>query len=43
MCQTKAVLVSLPLVLLVAASFCLYQAYTKNKVGQHSEVKSRGP
>ena len=43
MFETKAVLVSISLVLLVAASFCLYQAHTEDKVGHHSEVKSQGP
>ena len=43
MCQTKTVLVSLPLISLVAASFCIYQAHTENKEGHHSEIKSQGP
>ena len=43
MCQTKAVLVSLSLSLLVAASFSIYQAHTENKVVHQSEIKSQGP
>ena len=39
MCETKAVVVSISLILLVAASFCIYQAHTENKVGQHREIK----
>ena len=31
MCETKAVIVSISLILLVAASFCIYQAKTENK------------
>ena len=27
----------------VAASFCIYQAHTENKVGQHREIKSESP
>ena len=41
MCETKAVVVSISLILLVAASFCIYQAYTENKVGHHSKIKSQ--
>ena len=40
MCETKAVVVSISLILLVAASFCMYQAHTEKKVGHHSEIKS---
>ena len=43
MCETKAVVVSISLFLLVAASFWIYQAQTENKVGHHSEIKSQGP
>ena len=42
MCETKAVLVSLSLTLLVAAGFRIYQARKENKVGHHSEIKSQG-
>ena len=37
MCETKAIVVSISLILLVAASFGIYQAHTKNKVGINSE------
>ena len=40
MCETEAVVVSIPIILPVAASFCIYQAHTENKVGQHREIKS---
>ena len=43
MCEAKAVVVSISLILLVAASFCKYQAQTENKVGHHSKIKSQGP
>ena len=43
MCETKAVVVSIPLILLVAASFYIYQAHTENEVGHHSRIKSQGP
>ena len=43
MCQTKAVLVSIYLTLLVAAGFCMYQAHTENDVRHHSEIKSQDP
>ena len=43
MCETKTVLVSLPLILLIAASFCIYQTHTEKKVGHHSEIKDQGP
>ena len=42
MCEMKAVLGSLSLNLLVAASFCVYQAHTEKKLGNHSEIKSQG-
>ena len=43
MCETKAVVVSISLILLVAASFCIYEAQTENKVGHHSQIKSESP
>ena len=43
MFETKAVVVSISLSLLVAANFGIYQAHTENKVGQHSKIKSQGP
>ena len=43
MCKTKAVLVSISLFLLVAASFCIYQAHTENIVRHLSQIKTEGP
>ena len=43
MCETKAVALSISLILLVAASFCIYQPHTENKVGQHGEIRSENP
>ena len=43
MCETKAVLVPISILFPVAASFCIYQAHTENKVGHHSKIKSQGP
>ena len=34
---------SISLVLLVAASCCINQAHTENKVGRHNEIKRQGP
>ena len=42
MCLIKAILLSLSLFLPVAASFCIYQAYTGKKVRHHSKIKSQG-
>ena len=41
MFETKAVVVSISLILLVAASFCICPAQTENKVGHHSKIKSQ--
>ena len=43
MCETEAVIVSISLNLLEAASCCIYQAQTESKVGHHSKIKSQGP
>ena len=43
MFETKAVVISISKILLVAASFCIYQAQTENELGHHSEIKSQGP
>ena len=43
MFETKAVVLSISLILPVAASFCRYQAQTENKVGRHNKIKSQGP
>ena len=40
MYETKSALVSTSIVLLVAASFCIYQAYTGKKVGHFFDSKS---
>ena len=40
MFETKAVVVSISIILLVAASFCIYQAHTENKVGRHRKIES---
>ena len=41
--ETKAVIVSISLILLVALSFCINQAQTEEKVGDHSKIKNQGP
>ena len=43
MCKTKIVAVSISVILLVAASFCIYQPHTENKVGHHSKIRSESP
>ena len=43
MCETKAVAVSISIILLVAARFCIYQAHTEYKVGHQSKIKNQGP
>ena len=43
MFETKAVALSISLILLVAASFWIYQAQIENTVGHHSKIKSQGP
>ena len=43
MCETKAIVVSISIILLLAASFCKYQAHTVDKVGHHSKIKSQCP
>ena len=43
MCETKAVAVLISSILLVAASFCIYQGHPGKKVGSHSKIKSEGP
>ena len=43
MCETKAVVVSMSIILLVAATLCIYQTQTQNKVGHHSKIKGQGP
>ena len=41
--ETKAVVVSISLFLLIAASFCIYQAQTENKAGHHKKIKIQDP
>ena len=41
MCETKTFLVSLSSILLLAASFCIYQAHTQNKVGESNGIKNQ--
>ena len=43
MCAMKAIVVSISLILLVAASFCIYQAHTEKKLGHKNKIKSQGP
>ena len=43
MCETKAVVVCISIILLVTENFCIDEAHAENKVGQHSKIKSRGP
>ena len=43
MCETKTVVVSISIILLVAASFCMDQVQTENKVGHHSKIKVKVP
>ena len=43
MYEIKAVVVSISIILLVAASFSIYQPQTENKVGHHSKIKSQDP
>ena len=42
MCETKAVVLSISIFLLVAASFCIYQAQKEIKIGHHSKMKNQG-
>ena len=41
MCEIKTVIIVAAL-LLAAKGFCIYQANSEKKVGQHSEIKSEG-
>ena len=47
MCEAKAGVVSISIILLLPARFgiyqTLYQTHTENKVGHHSKNKSQGP
>ena len=41
--EAKAFVASISLLLLVAASFCIFEAHTEIKVGHHSKIKSQSP
>ena len=43
MCEIKTILVSVCLILLVTASFCIYWVYPEKNLGQHSEMKLQNP
>ena len=43
MFETKAVVLSISIILLEATSFCIYHAQTEMKLGHHSKIKSQGP
>ena len=43
MCEMKTDLVSVCLILPVAASFCMYWDYPEKNVGQYSEIKTQNP
>ena len=43
MCEMRTVLVSVCLIVLVTASFCMYWVYPENNVGQYSEIKIQNP
>ena len=43
MCETKAGVVSLPIILLAAANFFIYQAHTEKEMGRPCEIKSQSP
>ena len=43
MCEMKTVLVSVCLIVLVTASFCMYWVYPEKNVGQYSEIKNQNP
>ena len=39
MCETNSVVLSISILLLLEASFCIYLAHTENKMGHYSQVK----
>ena len=43
MCEMKTVLVSVCLIVLVTASFCMYWVYPEKNLGQNSENKIQNP
>ena len=42
MTETKAVVVPISIILLAAATFCIYEAHTEIKEGHHSKIKRQG-
>ena len=43
MCEIKTIVVSVCSILLVTASFCIYQVYPERKVGHHSKIEGQVP
>ena len=43
MCEAKAVVVLISIILQVVASFCKYQAHTEYKLEHHSKIKVQDP
>ena len=43
MFESKTVVVSISIILLVTASFCKYHNHTEKKMGHHSEIISQCP
>ena len=43
MCEMKTALVSVCLILLVTAIFCMYWVYLEKNVGQYREIKNQNP
>ena len=43
MCGIKTVLVSVCLIVLVTATFCMYWVYPEKNVGQHRGIKVQNP
>ena len=43
MCEMRTVLVSVCLIVLVTASFCMHWVYPEKNVGQNSEIKIQNP
>ena len=41
--EMKTILVSVCLIILVTASFCMYWVYPEQKIGQYSEIKIESP
>ena len=43
MCETKAVLVLIPINFTAISKLLHFLGHTENKTGHHSEIKSQGP